>query len=60
MQEKAWQRESYHNTLTEKGLHERLDRFEEENKELLEKIKSMSETSTKEIQDLVVFFMLQT
>lgn len=45
-------------TLTEKGLHERVERFEAENKELLEKIKNMSETSAKEIQDLVKFQFL--
>jgi len=43
-------------TLTEKALHERLVRFEEENKALVEKIKSLSDTSAKEIQDLVSFF----
>lgn len=56
MQEKAWQRDSYHMTLTEKTLHERVERFEDENKGLLEKIKSLSGTSAKEIQDLVSFF----
>lgn len=58
MQEKTWLRESYHMTLTEKALHERLERFEVENKELLEKIKSLSDTSAKEIQDLVHIFLL--
>ena len=56
LQEKAWQRDSYHMTLTEKALHERLVRFEDENKGLVEKIKSLSDTSAKEIQDLVSFF----
>ena len=43
-------------TLTEKALHERVVRFEDENKGLVEKIKSLSDTSAKEIQDLVSFF----
>lgn len=59
MQEKVWLRESYHMTLTEKALHERLERFEIENKELLEKIKSLTDTSSKEIQDLVSNFFLR-